>query len=122
MKTWLDDIEKIANEIVQIRDTYLYARKASELIDPVLFDLIANVRGLEAENAVLRRQLAVDSDNRKALWAALGQIREVVETIAPPGTVKNSEYCGPEPTEEAEAIITGIIGLRQRLDAAGERS
>lgn len=58
MRTWLDDIEEVATEVIQIKDTFLFARKASELIDPVLFSVIGRARVLEQENADLRQRLA----------------------------------------------------------------
>ena len=47
----------------------------------------------------------------RELWAALRLIRETVEELAPPGSVPNDEYLGPEPMLEAEAIIRGIYAI-----------
>ena len=47
----------------------------------------------------------------RELWAALRLIRETVEELAPPGSVPNDEYLGPEPMLEAEAIIRGIYTI-----------
>ena len=56
--------------------------------------------------------------NIVALWSALRMIREAVEELAPPGSVPNDEYLGPEPHEEAQAIIAGIVALADQKEAA----
>jgi len=43
----------------------------------------------------------------RELWAALRLIRETVEELAPPGSVPNDEYLGPEP----------MLGVKQSLAA-----
>lgn len=61
--------------------------------------------------------LSVSSDNLRDLWAALGMIREAVEALAPPGSVKSSDHLDdPEPSTEAEALIIGITALRSAYD------
>jgi hypothetical protein len=49
--------------------------------------------------------------NFHELWSALRLIRETVEELAPPGSVPNDEYLGPEPMREADAIIRGIRAM-----------
>jgi hypothetical protein len=43
-------------------------------------------------------------------------IRKTVEELAPPNSVPNHEYLGPEPMKEkdAEAIIRGIHAIAER--------
>jgi hypothetical protein len=50
----------------------------------------------------------------RELWFALQAIREAVEELAPPSTVPNDQYLGPEPMREAEAIIRGIHAISER--------
>ena len=57
-------------------------------------------------------------NNVRELREALKAIREVVEELAPPGTVPNEEHLTPEPMVEAEALIRGIQAI---ADAAGPR-
>jgi hypothetical protein len=52
------------------------------------------------------------------LWSALQAIREAVEELAPPSSVPNGEYLGPEPMREAEAIVRGIHAIAARSPAA----
>jgi hypothetical protein len=56
----------------------------------------------------------VAANNNRELRAALKAIREVVEDLAPPGSVPNDEYMIPEPMLEAEAIIRGIHAIAGR--------
>ncbi len=49
--------------------------------------------------------------NYRACRAALAMIREVVEELAPPGSVRNAEYIGPDPMEQVEALIRGICAI-----------
>ena len=55
------------------------------------------------------------------LWSALQAIREAVEELAPPSSVPNGEYLGPEPMREAEAIVRGIHAIAARSSAAISR-
>lgn len=50
-------------------------------------------------------------ENLRALWSALRLIRAAVEDCAPPGSVANDEYLGPDPLEEAEALVRGIYAI-----------
>lgn len=50
-------------------------------------------------------------NNVRELREALKAIREAVEELAPPGTVRNDEYMTPEPMLEAEALIRGIHAI-----------
>lgn len=52
-------------------------------------------------------------ENLQEAWAALTMIRETVETFAPPGSVTNAEYLGPEFMQEAEAIVRGIRAMAE---------
>ena len=60
------------------------------------------------------RRPAVHCTRRPALLA----IREAVEELAPPSSVPNGEYLGPEPMREAEAIVRGIHAIAARSPAA----
>lgn len=52
------------------------------------------------------------AENLREAWAALAMIRESIETFAPPGSVKASEYLdGPTFMHEAEALVAGIVAL-----------
>ena len=53
---------------------------------------------------------------------ALRLIREAVEELAPPGSIPNDEYLGPEPMREAEAIIRGIDAIARQSRCAGRAS
>lgn len=57
----------------------------------------------------IEREIA--RENIAELWSALAMIREVVEDLAPPGSVPNQEYLEPPPMLEAEAIIRGILAI-----------
>ena len=57
----------------------------------------------------LLAERAVWDENRANAWAALRMIRDVVEQHAPPGSVPPGEHVGPEYTDEAAAIIKGIL-------------
>jgi hypothetical protein len=49
--------------------------------------------------------------NYRAAREALALVRQTVEELAPPGTVTNNEQIGPDPIEEAEALIRGIEAI-----------
>ena len=49
-----------------------------------------------------------------AAWRALDLIREAVEQLAPPGSVTPREQLGPDPIEEAEALVRGIAAIAGR--------
>jgi hypothetical protein len=55
MKPDIEAIRKRADEVVQIKETFLFAQKAGELIDPHLFDLLAYVDSLEAVAEAARK-------------------------------------------------------------------
>ena len=57
----------------------------------------------------LLAERAVWDENRA--WAALRMIREIVEQHAPPGSVPPGEHVGPKYTDEATALIKGIIAI-----------
>ena len=50
-------------------------------------------------------------ENVPAPWLDEAQIREAVETHAPPGSVPAEEYVEPPFTAEAEALVKGILAL-----------
>ena len=57
----------------------------------------------------LLAERAVWDENRANAWAALRMIRNVVEQHAAPGSVPPGEHVGPEYTDQAAAIIKGIL-------------
>lgn len=66
--------------------------------------------------------------NLSAAWRALALIREAVEELAPPGSVTAREWLGPDPMQEAEALVRGIKAIARRsskrlaeLRAPGDR-
>ena len=59
----------------------------------------------------LLAERAVWDENRANAWAALRMIRETVEQHAPPGSVPPGEHVGPEYTDEAAAIVKGIMAI-----------
>ena len=59
----------------------------------------------------LLAERAVWDDNRANAWAALRMIRDVVEQHAPPGSVPPGEQVGPKYTDEAAAIVRGILAI-----------
>lgn len=53
-------------------------------------------------------------NNVRELREALKAIRQVVEELAPSGTVPSEEHLTPEPMLEAEAIIRGIHAIAEK--------
>jgi hypothetical protein len=70
---------------------------------------------LEPHKRLTEDQIAAELSE---LWSALQAIREAVEELAPPSSVPNGEYLGPEPMREAEAIVRGIHAIAARSPAA----
>ena len=64
----------------------------------------------------LLAERAVWDENRANAWAALRMIRDVVEQHAPPGSVPPGEHVGPEYTDEAAALIKGIMAITRLAD------
>lgn len=61
-----------------------------------------------------RDALAATKETNRALWDALRMIREAVETHAPAGTLPAREQTGPEPQDEAEALIAAILAIASK--------
>ena len=57
----------------------------------------------------LLAERAVWDENMANAWARM--IREVVEQNAPPGSVPPGEHVGPEYTDDAAAIVEGILAI-----------
>jgi hypothetical protein len=59
--------------------------------------------------------LEIARENYRNAWAALGMIREAIETLGPPGVLPSDEivvgYYGPEPVHEAEAIVVALMRI-----------
>lgn len=55
MKPDIEAIRAKAEKVVQIKETFLFAQKAGELIDPHLFDLLAYIDRLEAVAEAARK-------------------------------------------------------------------
>jgi hypothetical protein len=79
------------------------------------FDEIELELELEPYKRLTEDQIAAELSE---LWSALQAIREAVEELAPPSSVPNGEYLGPEPMREAEAIVRGIHAIAARSPAA----
>ena len=70
------------------------------------------------------------SPNEVAAWKAnyqdareaLALICEVVEELAPPGSVPNTEYLTPELSVEAEALVRGIRAIADVRARRGPRA
>jgi hypothetical protein len=54
---------------------------------------------------------AAREETRESWIAALLMIREAVETLGPPGILPSKEAVGPEPTDEAAAIVAALQRL-----------
>jgi hypothetical protein len=54
-------------------------------------------------------------ENYRNAWAGLRLIREVVETLGPPGALPSQEAVitlyGPEPIDEAQAIVDALTAI-----------
>jgi len=61
-----------------------------------------------AEIALLRETVTAARDNIRALWSALGMIRDCVEELGPVGVLPEAEQMMPEPHDEAAAIIAAF--------------
>ena len=70
---------------------------------------------MQDELARARAEAEQARENLRSAWTALRMIREAVETLGPPGAMRSEEAVlatlGPEPTDEAEAIIEGIKAI-----------
>jgi hypothetical protein len=69
------------------------------------------------------RGVAAAQENLREAWAALAMIRETIETLAPSGTLKASEYLdGPTFMHEADELVAGIVALAavSRADGGGK--
>ena len=66
---------------------------------------------MTSDREKLLSERAVWDKNRANAWAALRMIRECVEQHAPPGSVPPGEHVGPEYTDEAAALIKGILAI-----------
>ena len=66
---------------------------------------------MRAEVARLRKLMGVGIANVQEAWIAFRMLREVLEQACPPGTIPNAECLGPSFTEEAEALLKGILVL-----------
>lgn len=87
---------------------------------PLIADIVAMARADAAAEAYARRADEIERLQKFAdacranlidLRTALALIREAVEQHAPPGSVTAGEHVGPEPAEEAEAIVRGIDAI-----------
>jgi hypothetical protein len=54
-------------------------------------------------------------ENYRNAWAALGMIREAVETLGPPGALMSRDGVlrryGPEPIHEGQAIVDALTEM-----------
>lgn len=85
-------------------------------------DLLTAYAAMKAERDDLQKQLDIDSENRRELWAALAFIREALEELGPVGgTPRGGEYT-PGPMDEAEALVAGVLTLSDARGAALKRA
>src|SRR4051812_11132834 len=117
----------VAEEAIAMTETVII--EGPELPDELLAELPLDARDALEQVFLLAQRSRVALDNLRELRAALKAIRDVVEELAPPGTVENDEYLGPEPMLEAEALIKGIRAIAEtashragRATAARSRS